>query len=316
MLMCTAMNMTGVHHVFGRTLDIERAYGEQVAITPVGRSLRFLYEGVMESHAALLGVAHVCDGVALYYDAINDAGLGMAALRFPRSAVYHKPKKGACNLASFEVIPYVLGRARTLRDAEEILRRVNVTDAAFSADLPPTPLHWIVADRKEALVLESVAEGVRVYRNPLGVLTNEPPFPHHLSNVAHAAALSPFPAENHLAPRAFFESPENGTGALGLPGDFSSPSRFLRAVFATANATCGASEREEVGRFFQAASTVNVPEGLVRNAAGECVKTMYTACGCTDTLTYYTATYERRATRAISMRGVPRGERELLLFEL
>ena len=82
------------------------------------------------------------------------------------------------------------------------------------------------------------------------------------------------------------------------------------------NATCGASEREEVTRFFHAASVVSVPEGLVRNAEGACVKTVYTACGCTDTLTYYTATYERRATRAISMRGVPSGERGLLLFEL
>ncbi len=314
--MCTAISLCGKHHVFGRTLDLERSYGEVVAITPRKAPLRFLHEGVREEHFALLGVACVREGVALYYDAINDAGLAMAALNFPVSAVYHAPRRGACNVASFELIPYVLSRARSVVEAKRLLQGVCVTKDAFSAELPPSPLHWMIADRERALVVESVAEGVRLYDDPFSVLANEPPFSYHAARMSEILHLSPSPVPEATFGGVPLCALSRGTGAVGLPGDFSSPSRFLRAAFAAAYTECGASEREEVARFFHVADTVSVPYGVVRAEDGAPVRTVYTACGCTDTQTYYTATYERRALHAVSLVGVPKSEREVITFPL
>ena len=314
--MCTAISLRGNHHVFGRTLDLERSYGEVVAITPQNMPLHFLHAGVWEEHFALLGVACVRDGVALYFDAINEAGLGMAALNFPVSAVYRAPRSGGKNVASFELIPYVLARSRSVADAKRLLRDVCITNEAFSRELPPSPLHWMVADQHAAMVVESVAEGVMLYDDPFAVLTNEPSFPHHAARMSEVLHLSPTPVSAVPFGDAMVSPLSRGTGAVGLPGDFSSPSRFLRASFAAAYTESGASEREEVARFFHVADTVSVPCGVVRAEDGASVRTVYTACGCTDTLTYYTATYERRALHAVSLVGIPRSERALLTFSL
>ena len=314
--MCTAISLRGNHHVFGRTLDLERSYGEVVAITPKNMPLHFLHAGMWEEHFALLGVACVRDGVALYFDAINEAGLGMAGLNFPVSAVYRAPQSGAKNVASFELIPYVLARSRSVADAKRLLQGVCITNEAFSTELPPTPLHWMIADKESALVVESVAEGVRLYDDPFAVLANEPPFPHHAARMSEVLHLSPSPVPPVSFGGATLSPLSRGTGAVGLPGDFSSPSRFLRASFAAAYTESGASEREEVARFFHVANTVSVPCGTVRAEDGTPVRTVYTACGCTDTLTYYTATYERRAPRAASLVGIPPSERALVTFSL
>lgn len=314
--MCTAISITGTHHIFGRTLDLECSYGEQVAITPKNAPLRFVRAGVLETHVPLIGVAHVREGVALYYDAISGAGLAMAALNFPESAVYHDAQEGALNVASFELIPFVLGSARTMDEALSLLARINVTPDAFSDELPPSPLHWLLTDGARSVAVESVAERLRVYDDPFGVLTNEPPFPHHMERARELLHLSPSLPQNAFAPHVALAPLSRGVGAVGLPGDFSSTSRFLRATFAAAHTECGGSEREEVARFFHVAATVSVPLGCVRAEDGSPVCSVYTACGCTDTRTYYVSTYERREVRAVSLDGIPDSERRVVTFPL
>ncbi len=313
---CTAISITGTHHIFGRTLDLERSYGEQVAITPKNAPLRFVREGVLETHVPLIGVAHVREGVALYYDAISGAGLAMAALNFPESAVYHAPRAGSHNVASFELIPFILGRARTLDEALVLLARVNVTPDAFSDELAPSPLHWLLSDGTRSVAVESVAEGLRVHDDPFHVLANEPPFPYHVARARELLHLSPRMPLNTLLPEATLAPLSRGVGAVGLPGDLSSTSRFLRAVFAAAHTESGSSEREEVARFFHVASTVFVPLGCVLAEDGSPVCSVYTACGCTDTRTYYVSTYGRREVRAVTLDGIPDTERGIVTFPL
>lgn len=314
--MCTAISLRGTHHIFGRTFDLECSYGEQVAITPRNAPLCFVREGVLETHIPLIGVAHVREGVALYYDAISGAGLAMAALNFPRSAVYHAPREGRHNVASFELIPFILGRSRTLDEARALLARVNVTPDAFSDELPPSPLHWLLSDGVRSVAVESVADGLLVHDDPFGVLANEPPFPYHMARAAELLHLSPALPQNTLAPDVPIAPLSRGVGAVGLPGDLSSTSRFLRAVFAAAHTESGGSEREEVARFFHVASTVSVPLGCVRTEDGRPVCSVYTACGCTDTRTYYVSTYARREVRAVSLDGIPDSECRVVTFPM
>ena len=296
--MCTAINVNGF---FGRTLDVECSFGERVTLTPRNFRLDFRHEGQMNCHLAVLGMAAVMDGVPLYYDAVNEAGLCMAALKFPTNAVYRDLKEGVFNVASFELIPWVLARCKTLAEARELIAKTNITNDNFSSGIKSTPLHFIVADGVGAIVLESTADGTHIYENPFGVLTNNPPFYYHAAHVCDFMHLSPDYPENKLCKGTQLEPYSGGLGAIGLPGDFSSSSRFIRAVFAR-NHTEGIDAVEHsASSFFHVMDTVFVPQGCERNSEGKSVFTLYTACIDIEKRTYFFTTYENRRIRAVSI---------------
>ena len=121
----------------GRTLDYERSFGEQVVVTPRRFPLRFRHGETLEEHYALVGMAHVAEGWPLYYDAVNEMGLGMAGLLFPKSGRYGPPWPGWRNAASFELIPWVLARCATAVEARELLAETRVTAEGFSPPCRP-----------------------------------------------------------------------------------------------------------------------------------------------------------------------------------
>ncbi len=299
--MCTAIFDTKYGNFFGRTLDLEYSLGEEVVICPRNFRIKLCHEGDFSSDYAIVGVAHVRDGVPLYYDGVNEAGIAAAGLNFPISARYSDPMEEKINLASFELIPYVLGRCESLSAVKRCLSNVNITKDAFSPELPPTPLHWIFADKEGSLVLESTESGVKIHENPVGVLANEPSFDFQLMRLGDYMSLGALPPKNSLT--LDFEPTlySRGLGAFGLPGDFSSVSRFVRAVFVK-NHTVG--ERWAGGaRFFRMMDSVSVPCGCIITDEGRAVKTVYTACIDLDKLTYYFTTYSHTAPRAVQLRG-------------
>ena len=312
--MCTAISTRGRHHLFGRTLDLERSYGEGLVVTPRKAPLTFRHEERMESHLALMGVGMVRDGFPLYFDAVNEAGLGMAALNFSGSGVYHKAQRGKGNPASFELIPFLLARYRTVEEVLTYLRSANVTDEAFTPELLATPLHWLLADKERAVTVESVAEGLRLYDNPFGVLTNDPPFPYHAWRVRDCMQVGSVSPENRLCPAIELEPYSRGMGGMGLPGDYSSSSRFVRAVFAGFHTDPAEDEQGEISRLFHMMDTVATPAGCVRTREGQSVRTVYTACADTDTLTYSLTTYTCRRLRALRLYDTPfEGERFVVI---
>ncbi len=298
--MCTAISDGPL---CGRTLDLECSYGEQVVITPRAFPFSFRYEGAMPTHPAIIGMAHVVDGVPLYYDAMNECGLAVCGLRFAEHTVYHPPRAGRHNLASYEVIPRLLGVCRTVEDAVAFLKDVTITPDSVSPDLPAAPLHWLVADKKRAVVVESVAEGVMVYDDPVGVMANHPPFPYHMARLAEMVSLTAALPENTLCPSMTL-TPPLGAGGVGLPGDFTSSARFLRAVYAKYHTTPVAPPSEpldEVSRFFHLMDTVSFPRGCAVTADGRPVETVYTACMDLVACTYYFTTYGCRRLRGVAM---------------
>lgn len=298
--MCTAISTCGKHHLFGRTLDLEYSYGESAILTPRRYPLPFRHEASAREHTATLGIGIVKDSVPLYYDAANEHGLCAAALNFPGNAVYRPYRAGRRNLASFEVIPYVLTACRTISEAEEILHGVNITDDAFSAEMPPSPLHWIFADKDRCITLESVEDGVHLYENRFGVLTNNPPFPYHELRLTDFMGLGAAPPENRLYPEMDLAHYSRGAGGIGLPGDFSSSARFIRAVFAK-NHTAHSADDSEISRFFHMMDTASIPNGCVKTDSGDCVRTVYTACADASARTYYFTTYTCRRIRAVRL---------------
>ena len=173
--MCTAIRLTTRDHYFGRNLDLEYSYQETVAITPRRYPFHFRHEGTNSDHFAMIGMAFVVGGMPLYYEATNEKGLSMAGLNFPASAVYHDVKPDCANVASFELIPYILGQCESVQEAKTLLQRLNITRDGFSEQLPPSPLHWMIDDREGCIVVESMADGLHVYDNWSNVMTNEPP---------------------------------------------------------------------------------------------------------------------------------------------
>ncbi len=298
--MCTAISTCGERHLFGRTLDLEISYGESVILAPRRYGLTFRHESPAKEHAALLGIGIAKDGVPLYYDAVNEHGLCAAALNFPKNAVYRPYREGQRNLASFEVIPYVLSHCRTVAEAENISRGTNITDDAFSAEMQPSPLHWIFADEDRCITLESVEDGMHLYENRFGVLTNNPPFPYHELRLTDFMGIGDAPPENRLCPKIELAHYSRGAGGIGLPGDFSSSARFIRAVFAKNHTTHGTDE-SEITRFFHMTDTVSIPNGCVKTDSGDCVRTVYTSCADTSARVYYFTTHDCRRIRAVRM---------------
>ncbi len=288
--MCTAIFDDGL---FGRTLDLECSYGESVVITPRGYEFNYLYEKDIGENA-IIGVAHIEKGVPLYYDGINEMGLCMAGLNFPKYAIYQPHAEGKINIASFELIPYILRNCDDLVSAIEVLKNVNITNDSFSSELQATPLHWMIADKKESIVVESGTNGLKVHKNPFGVMTNSPDFSYHKVNVSNYMGLSSKSSINTLCPNVNLENYSRGLGAFGLPGDYSSASRFIRAIYAKSNTYA---DKNSVNRFFHIMDTVSVPRGCIITDTGEAVYTVYTSCMDMKGCDYYCTTYENRSIR-------------------
>lgn len=299
--MCTAVSYRTKDHYFGRNLDLECSFYEAVTVTPRKFPLRFRNAGELKNHYAMIGMAHVSEGYPLYYDAVNESGLGMAGLNFPGNACYYPREKGKENVASFELIPWILSRCAGLNEAHALLERVNVTAEAFSEQLPASPLHWMISDKSGSITVECVREGLKIYDNPADVLTNNPTFDQMLFRLNDYMALSSQMPENCFAPKLDLSLYSRGMGAMGLPGDLSSASRFVRAAFVRQNSVSGESESESVSQFFHILSSVAQQRGCVQLPDGSYEMTIYSSCCNTDKGVYYYTTYENSRITGVDM---------------
>lgn len=299
--MCTAATYKTKDFYFGRTLDYDFSYAEEVTITPRNFVLNFRKTEQMTNHYAIIGMAYVRDDYPLYYDAVNEKGLCMAGLNFVGNAFYRKAESGKINLAQFEFIPYILGKCASVKEALKELKKINLVDFKFSDDLPSAELHWIIADKDKAITVEYVKEGLKIYDNAVGVLTNNPPFDEQLFNLNNYMSLSAKDPKNSFSENVKLKTYSRGMGALGLPGDLSSQSRFVRAAFMKLNSTSGNSEEESVNQFFHILGTVDNPRGACIVGKSSYEITVYTSCCNADKGIYYYTTYENHRITAIDM---------------
>lgn len=299
--MCTAVTYKTKDNYFGRTMDYDLSYGDDVVITPRNYPFQFRSMNPMEKHYAMIGTACVMDHYPLYYEAINEKGLGMAGLNFAGNAVLKSPQENYDNIAQYEFIPWVLGQCATIDEVKALLENINLTNVPYHEQLPLAQLHWLIADNKEAITVEAVKEGIKVYANPIGVLTNNPPFQEQmfqLNNYMHLSTKSP---QNHFCADLPLQVYSRGMGALGLPGDLSSQSRFVRAAFVKMNSFCDNSESASVSQFFHILGSVDQQRGCCEVAEGKFEITIYTSCyNLNKGIQYYT-TYDNHQITAIDM---------------
>lgn len=299
--MCTAAAYKTKDFYFGRTLDYEFSYVDEVTVTPRNYPFRFREKGLMSTHYAMTGVAYVKDDYPLYYDAVNEKGLGMAGLNFTGNAVLRGKTDGKDNIAQFEFIPWILCQCATVKEARALIQKVNLWEIPFCEELPPAQLHWFLADSKEAVTVESVKDGIRVYENPAGVLTNNPPFDKQMFHLNQYMHLTAKPVKNTFAEGLELLPYSRGMGAAGLPGDLSSPSRFVRAAFVKMNSVSEDGEIAGVNQFFHILGSVEQQRGCCELDDGKYEITIYTSCCNADKGIYYYTTYENHQITAVDM---------------
>ena len=298
--MCTAVSYTTKDHYFGRNLDYEFSYNDTVTVTPRNYPFHFRRMGDMPAHYAMIGMAFVQQDYPLYYDATNEKGLSMAGLNFPGNADYKPEAAGKDNVSPFEFIPWILGQCATVAQAREKLARLNLWNENFSEQLPISPLHWMISDRAESIVVEQVKDGLKVYDDPVGVMTNNPTFDYHLTNLANYMHVSRADPANNLSDKLDLAPYSRGMGSFGIPGDLSSASRFVKAAFTLLNSLSGPSETESVCQFFHILGSVAQQKGCCQVAHGF-EYTIYSSCCNTDTGVYYYTTYENSQINGVDM---------------
>ena len=313
--MCTSISLLTKDHYFGRTLDLEYSYDEKVVITPRKYPFEFRFQKPVNQHFAIIGMATVVDRYPLYYEATNEKGLSMAALNFPDKTVYKDFDHQKNNICPFEIIPWVLSKCESVEESKELLYSTNIISADFNDDFKSTPLHFMISDRDSSITVECVDDGLKIYYNPVSVLTNNPDFPTQIFNLNNYMSLTREEPETRFAEGFDFNKYSKGMGALGLPGDNSSMSRFVRAVFTRLNSVCGKSENESVSQFFHILDTVFQTRGTVRAGDGF-VTTIYASCCNTDKGIYYYKTYENSQVSAINMHNENLDTNELIIYNL
>lgn len=314
--MCTAITYKTSDHYFGRNLDLEYSFQEQVVITPRNFPFRFRKVKDLEHHYALIGMGIVVEDYPLYYDATNEKGLSMAGLNFPGYADYKAEISQKDNVSPFEFIPWILGQCATVQEAKKLLENLNLVPINFSEKLPLSPLHWIIADKECSITVESVKDGLNIHDNPVGVLTNNPTFDFQMFHLNNYMSLSTKQPVNNFSDKLSLELYSRGMGAMGLPGDFSSTSRFVKAVFTKFNSVSGDSECQSVNQFFHILGEVAFPRGCVCLGEDKYEITVYSSCCNTDKGIYYYKTYENSEIHGVDMNRENLESDKLIAYKL
>ena len=310
--MCTAISYLNKDHYFGRTLDYEYSYQEKVIIAPRQFPLVFQSSIPLRKHYAFIGMATISNGYPLYYDGTNEYGLSIAALNFPANAIYSVEKSEFVNIAHFEIIPWVLGSFQSVDEFLKESGKLNITNKTFSEEYPAAHLHWLISDAKQSVVLESTAEGLHIYENMFGVLTNNPPFPYQKDHIKQYLWLT---NEEPNSLMTHTPADSRGYGSIGLPGDLTSRSRFVRAFYTKHFSVSKDSESASLSQFFHILGSVAQTQGCVK-AGNLYVKTIYTSCCNTTKGIYYYQTYENSQITGVRLRGHDLDCKDLICYPL
>lgn len=313
--MCTAISYRSEFHYFGRNLDVENFFDERVTITPRNYPFYFYGGKTLYSHYAMIGMAHIAEGYPLYYDAVNEKGLSVAALSFPKEAYYGEVRDGCYPITPWEWIPFILSECETAEQAKRLLENTEIVRVPFSRELPLTPLHFLVSDAEKSFTAEPMKDGLRIFENPVGVLTNAPSFDFQMQYLNLFMGLSSEPIENRFSAEIPFCDYSRGMGALGLPGDLSSSSRFVRTVFTKFHTLKGSDETEDVHRFFHILGIAEQQMGCV-HLDGKYEFTAYSSCCNTDRGIYYYKTYENSSIIGIDMHRENLNGEKLISYSL
>lgn len=290
---------------FGRNLDWSTSYGEHMLVIPRNATIPPAFERPRISSIktrAVIGVGIVSQKIPLFFDCANEDGLAIAGLNFPGFTKYaSKPDTHKINVAAYEFPLWISRNFSCVNEVKGALEKTLIIGKAFSNSYPVSYLHWLVADKKESIVIECSTNGMKVYSNGVDVLTNQPSFDWQQENLRNYLNLtSKYPPatqwqKEELAPYG------SGAGMRGLPGDYYSSSRFVRAAYLNAHYPTQTEESANVIRLFRTLSGVSMIDGAACMSNGEFERTLYTSGFSERTNTYYYSSYSNPAIKSVSL---------------
>lgn len=313
--MCTSMVLRSDNSYFGRNMDIESGFGERVIITPRNYIINFKSVPSLNKHYSIIGMGTIMNDYPLYADATNEFGLSIASLAFPDNAYYDKEIDiNKYNITPFELIPWILGQCRSIDDTVKLLNKTNIVDISFNDKVSVTPLHWHIADKEKSITLETTKTGMHIYNNPAEILTNNPNFSFHMDNLAMYLNLDTDTPSNSFSNSLGIKPFCKGIGSIGLPGDFSSPSRFVKTAYLLLNSK--KYNNDDISRFFHILDNVFVVDGCISLKNVSDYLTLYTSCTNIDKCIYYYKVYNNSRITAVNMWNEDIDSNKLISFPL
>lgn len=319
--MCTALLMNkGKNAVFGRNMDMEYEWGQQVVAVPRKFSWPMRFGKALKQKYAMIGMAmpfkdpeNGNQDYPLYAEAANEKGLACAGLNFPRNAFYPEPgttkatKGKLVEITPFEVVQWVLANFETTAQVKEFFAKntVAIVNKPICKGLDVATLHFIVSDKSgESFVFEPTKDGIKTYDNPLGVMTNNPTFDFQLLNLARYQNLGN--VQKYPESKLLEGARGQGYAQVGLPGDCTPPSRFVRALFYKHHSVPENNIDSLINEFFHILGSVEMVKGSIiagKNKKGEKLYdiTLYSSCIDLNKMVYYYKTYWNSQINVIDM---------------
>ncbi len=263
-------------------------------------------------------------GRAFFAEGFNEKGLSAGAFYLPGFAEYSKltPENASKAMLSAYVVSWILGNFATVDEVKAGLDRAVVVEGMLPGVDLPLPLHWRVTDASgKCIVIEYVNGGqVKAYDNPLGVITNSPTWDWHVTNLRNYINLTPVDASPVTVDGIVLAENGQGSGMVGLPGDYTPPSRLVR-IFAIQHSALPVKTAEDgVTLAWNIIDNVNIPKGASRGeAAGGKFHYDYTQwVNASDlrNLKLYFRNYDNPQIRTVSMREMPLDGKDILLIPL
>ncbi len=289
--MCTCIYLKGKNNYFGRNMDIHYSFNEQIINVKKGKEFILKNSKILKIKYSLLGIGTIINNYPLFSDVMNEKGLAIAGLNFLDNAYYFEYKEDKINITPYELPLFLLGTCSNVEEVKNVLRNVNLLNEPFSNEVPLAYLHFMVSDLNKSIVIESTKEGLNVYDNDLNVLTNNPEFSYHKNNILNYLNLSIDDPINNK-----FENISYGQGLIGLPGDYSSMSRFVKVYFVKENIIFN---DNQINQFFYCLDSVFMPLGLVKAKDGF-EYTRYQSCYDLKSGKMYYKSYSDRSIKCVS----------------
>lgn len=314
--MCTGVRFSDAsgNMYFGRNLDWSTGYGQKVVVTPRGYKYKSAFLGEMTKSPAIIGMGIVAENTPLYFDCANEHGLAVAGLNFPGYAAYAPEAiDGKTNVAAYEFPLWVALNFTSVDEVEKALSDVIIVAKPINDQYPVSELHWIIGDAKRSIVVEYTAAGMEVFKNDVDILTNQPGYAWHKENMRNYMNLFPQMPKEVKWREAKFTAFGSGSLMRGLPGDYYSPSRFVRVAYLNTHYPVQADEASNVSRLFHTLTGVAMIDGAAAMADGQFEKTVYTGGYSTATQTYYYNTYEDPAIKSVALKDYDLDSTEVIV---
>ena len=304
--MCTglALETKDGLHLFGRNMDIEYSFNQSIIFIP--RNFKCVNKSnkkELTTKYAVLGMGTIFDDYPTFADGMNEKGLGCAGLNFPVYVSYSKEDiEGKTNIPVYNFLLWVLANFSSVEEVKEALKNANIVDIPISKNIPNTTLHWMISDISgKSIVVEQTKEKLNVFDNNIGVLTNSPTFDWHVANLNQYVSLRYNQVPEFKLGDQSLTALGQGTGLVGLPGDFTPASRFVRVAFLRDAMIKNDKDSIDLIEFFHILNNVAMVRGSTRTIEEKSDLTQYTSCMCLEKGIYYYNTYENNQINAIDM---------------